>query len=171
MELFEYGELLSVLIPRGGGYVTMDKKYICVFHDKPYLEQINDKSFKWTGAPLMGWIRYWPGFIDMDYITDPVDGKIDWHLACEKINPNPWKEPKGLQMWAECFDRILPYDSRYATVDGTKIEFWSKIPVLNELKGKWEGSGGRYPVCSFSYPREKLLTKDGSRFDYYIFSS
>ena len=160
MELYEYGELISIFIPTGAKYVAMDKKFIQVFDGKPHIEQINDKSFKWVGAKCLGWVKYWDGFIDLDYITDPVDNKVDWYLACEEVEPKPWDIPRTLQKWAECLDAVLPYDSRFASVDGSKIEFWGKIPFLNEKKGVWEGSGGRLPHAAFSYPRELVYTRD-----------
>ena len=169
MELFDYGELLSILVPGGAKYVTINKKFIQVFKDKPELEQVTDKTFNWKGF-CIGWTKYWDNFIDLDYITDPVDGKVDWYLASEKITPKPWDRPRDLQVWAECFDAILPYDSRYATVDGNKIEFWGSMPFLNERKGKWEGSGGRLPHAAFSYPKNMILTIDDKKFEEYQFS-
>lgn len=157
MELLEYGELLSILIPSGARYITIDKDYIKVYREKPVLKQISDKTFKWNGTCL-GWTRYWDGFIDLDYITDHVDGRIDWYLAIEEITPKPWDEPRTLQKWAECLDSVLPYSSHYATVDGGKIEFWANFPSLNSTTGKWEENGGRLPHATFAYPRKMLYT-------------
>lgn len=166
MELFEYGELLSILIPSGAEYVAMDSKYIMAFDRKPTLVRMNKKTYTWRGANCLGWTKYWKNFIDMEPVRNPDDKSIDWLLTCEKVTPRPWTEKKTLQEWAELLDRILPYDSYYATVNHNKLEMWAKVPFYKN--GQWVENGGRLPHATFYVPKGILLSEPVAEYKFKV---
>lgn len=170
MELYEYGELISILIPEGAHYAAMDSRYITLYRGKPEYGDDGSGEYGWTGDGLLGRISYWKDFIDLDYVTDPDTEKVDWSLLCEEITPKPWDEPRTIQKWAECLDAIVPYDSYSATVDGTRFELWDGIPVYDEEEERWHLGDSRLPHAVFSYPENMVSRFTRKKYEIYKFN-
>ena len=161
MELSEYGNIVSLLIPTGAEYVSMDQKYIYFFKTKPIFVKKDGDSFFWEGAECIGWMGYWPGFIDLDYITNPATHQIDWEQSIAEIEPSPWTNPRTFQMWVECLDRVTPYDSRYATFNHGKMEMWGKLPFYEN--GEWKRKDNAPPHTTFYASEDMLLFEPGEK--------
>lgn len=164
MELFEYGELLGLLVPSGAEYVAMDKDYIYIFGDEPKFRKTDDDSCVWKSDKCLGWMKYWNDFIDLDYITSPDTQRVDWSLALAKVTAKPWKEPRTFQTWAESLDCIDAFWARYATYCNGRMEMWGQEPFLEN--GEWKRKDGRRPTATIYAPEDMILFRPGEERKY-----